>query len=217
MIDIPKENFESQLKRRREKIGSRIKEERKKKYKSQGAFADAITPFLRDAPSQSTISDWETGTTIPEYDKLLAMSFLFGCNVGYLLGDYDQRTQNAVEIHNSIGLSEESINLLSHYKVWGFGEIANVIDILLLDNRVQNCDGKRSYKSIIESLHSFFSYSGGGRRYFVSSNGYIVPDKSTEGMVSVGATIIDDAMIENAILVDIQNALISLKRGMNRG
>lgn len=131
--------------------------------------------------------------------------------------DYDQKTHDAFKIHCSIGLSEPSINYLSFCKTWGLGEIAAVIDVLIRDCQFKNSDGKRRYKSIVESLYSFLVYSGAGKRYLATRNGQLCEDKTNDGTVSVGATSIDDTMIENAILVEIQNALISLKRGLKNG
>lgn len=212
MIDNPIYN-------RQVEIGKRIACERKKLGWSQGRLGEEITTLLglERKIAQATISYWEKGSSNIELDRILAMSKLFGCDCGYLLYDYDERTHDSSKICESTGLSEGSINCLSFCKTWEFREVANVIDTLLRDWKAVNSDGKRSYKSIIESLYSFFSYSGRGGRYLVTSKGYIVQDKSTDGMVSVGATSIDDTMIENAILVEIQNALMSLKRGMNRG
>ena len=36
--------------------------------------------------SRQSVSKWESGATIPELDKLIAMSKLFGTSVGSLLG-----------------------------------------------------------------------------------------------------------------------------------
>lgn len=204
---------------RQVKIGKRIAYERKQMGWSQRKLGEEITILLglnRDI-AQTTISYWEKGSSNIELDRILAMSKLFRCDCGYLLCDYDERTHDSAKIHEVTGLSDRSINCLSTLKTWGFAEYADVINVLLDDAQFKNRDESRSYKSIIESLYSFFSYSGKGKRYLVTSTGDITPDKSTDGTVSVGATSIDDTMIENAILVEVQNALISLKRGMNHG
>lgn len=205
--------------KRQVEIGKRIASERKRLGWSQTKLGDKITQSLGldKEIAQTTILSWEKGQSNIGLDRILAMSKLFKCDCGYLLCDYNERTHDSAEIHEATGLSDKSINYLSTCKTWGFTEYANVINVLLDDSQSKNTDGKRSYKSIIESLYSFFLYSGGGKRYLVTSAGDIVPNTSTDGTVSVGATSIDATMIENAILVEIQNALISLKGRLERG
>lgn len=217
MDDIKKEKFLAALDERRKKVGMHIAAERKKKYKSQQGLADAISELTGSTVGQPTVSDWEQGNSIPQYNTLMAMAFLFGCDVGYLLGDYEQRTHNALEIHETIGISEESINYLSFCKTWEFGEIASVIDVLLHDCQFQNSDGRRRYKSVVESMYSFLTYSGTGKRYLATRLGELCEDKAKDGSVPVGATSLDDTMIENAILVEIQNSLHSLKWRLKNG
>lgn len=204
---------------RQVKIGERIASERKRKGWSQTRLGDEITQLLGldKEIAQPTILSWEKGRSNIGLDRILAMSKLFGCDCGYLLCDYDERTHDSEEIHNKTGLSGRSIDWLSTTKAWGFTEYSIVMNVLLDDARFKNKDGERSYKSIIESLHSFFSYVRSGKRHLVTSSGDIVPYSTTDGTVSVGATSIDDTMIENAILVEIQNSLISLKRRLKRG
>ena len=204
---------------RQRKIGKRVSEERKLRGWTQENLAEKLSSLLNcETPiAQTTILNWEKGNSNIPLDRIIALSRLFECDCGYLLCDYDKKTYNAVEICNATGLSEQSINHLSFCKTWGFGEIATVIDVLIRDCQIQNSDGKRHYKSIIESLYSFLVYSGDGKRYLATRNGQLCEDKTNDGTVSVGATSIDDTMIENAILVEIQNALISLKRGLTHG
>lgn len=61
-------------------LGQRIQQLRKDKGLSQEALGDAL------GVSRQAISKWESDTTIPEIDNLIAMSRLFGIPVGVLLG-----------------------------------------------------------------------------------------------------------------------------------
>ena len=69
-----------------ETIGQRIAAERKKQNLSQAGLA-AILDVSRQA-----ISKWEADAAIPEIDKLIALSRLFGVTVGWLLGVEDAAT-----------------------------------------------------------------------------------------------------------------------------
>ena len=61
-------------------MGARIQELRRQKGLSQEALGEAL------GVSRQAISKGESDTTIPEVDKLVALSRLFGVSVGALLG-----------------------------------------------------------------------------------------------------------------------------------
>ena len=65
-------------------IGQRIAQERKKQNLSQVGLATRLNV------SRQAISKWESDSTIPEIDKLIALSRLFGVSVGWLLGVEEQ-------------------------------------------------------------------------------------------------------------------------------
>ena len=64
-------------------IGQRIAQERKKQNLSQVGLATILDV------SRQAISKWEADAAIPEIDKLIALSRLFGVSVGWLLGVQD--------------------------------------------------------------------------------------------------------------------------------
>ena len=61
-------------------LGQRIQQLRKEHNLSQEALGEQL------GVSRQAISKWESDTTIPEIDKLIALSKLFGVSVGNLLG-----------------------------------------------------------------------------------------------------------------------------------
>ena len=64
-------------------LGQRIAAQRKKLGISQEALGDRL--FV----SRQAISKWESDAAIPEIDKLIALSKLFGVSIGWLLGVED--------------------------------------------------------------------------------------------------------------------------------
>lgn len=78
-------------------LGQRIQELRKQKNLSQEALGEAM------GVSRQAISKWESDITIPEVDKLIAMSKQFGVSVGVLLGveepaaEQEQATQELTD------------------------------------------------------------------------------------------------------------------------
>ena len=65
-------------------IGQRIAQERKKQNLSQVGLATILDV------SRQAISKWESDAAIPEIDKLIVLSRLFGVSVGWLLGVEEQ-------------------------------------------------------------------------------------------------------------------------------
>ena len=61
-------------------VGQRISQKRKERNLSQEALGEAL------GVSRQSVYKWESGSTLPEIDKLVAMSRMFGVTVGWLLG-----------------------------------------------------------------------------------------------------------------------------------
>ena len=59
-----------------------------------------------------TISKWEKGESHPSIQVLLRLCELYGCDLGYLVGEYDCKTRKAADIKAETGLSETVINRL---------------------------------------------------------------------------------------------------------
>ncbi len=69
------------------------------------------------------------------------------------------------------------------------------------------------FRSILDLLHFFFGYKNHSKmKKSVSINGSIYDDNTTDGTISKNAITINDRVIENAVLMEIQQALISLKQ-----
>lgn len=106
-------------------IGERITTARRKPFNgnpgySQGALAVALG---LDSTSRTTIRKWERGEVLPPLEHLLKMCALFGCELGYLLGEQDLPTRTATDIQQETGLSRDAIEQLRYYKSVADGEI----------------------------------------------------------------------------------------------
>lgn len=72
-------------------IGERIAKIRKENNLSQEAFGEAL------GVTRQAISKWEADANIPDVDKLMAMSRLYGVSVGYILGMEEETKAAAVD------------------------------------------------------------------------------------------------------------------------
>lgn len=108
---------------RRKEIGRRIREERKRtknpdflngRCYSQELFAEKLHI------SKQAYNNLENGVGEPKLEYLYRIKELCGCDIGYLVGEYDCRTKEATDINQVTGLSEESINVLLDEPFIGF-------------------------------------------------------------------------------------------------
>lgn len=98
-------NYES----RKEIVGKRIAEERKRLGISQ---KDLLTQIFKSEKSHKTLTAWEKGERLPDLDSLALMADLFHCDIGYLLGDYNEHTRISADIARETGLSEQAIKTI---------------------------------------------------------------------------------------------------------
>lgn len=197
---------------RRAEFGKRLAQERKKAGLTQEKLADKIEGEIGKSPGQNTISNWENGKSFPDSIEILfAISRILGCDCGYLLCDYEERTHNATDICKATGLSEETVNTLCNLRSWGFGEaLAFVIDALIYD--FNYATKGEDIAPLIYLISWFLNYNGtksGAKQVFVDGKVRDCPD--TRGYVA-NALKLNDRVIANAALTEIQQGLISLKR-----
>lgn len=86
-------------------LGQRIARERKKLGISQVGLATRLDV------SRQAISKWESDAAIPEIDKLIALSRLFGVSVGWLLG-VEELPEPPEDQNSRSGISEEQLLIL---------------------------------------------------------------------------------------------------------
>lgn len=90
-------------------VGERIKKERNRD--NHKLTLDELAAQINVA--RQTISRWEQGKGIgPTVLDLQRMCDVFGCDYGYLIGDYECRTRKATDIRDETGLSELAIDNL---------------------------------------------------------------------------------------------------------
>lgn len=208
--------IDNSMNERRKEIGRRIAKERKKAGLTHDGLADKIKKELGVRPGQSTISMWEHGNSFPEnIETIFAMSKIFGCDCGYLLCDYDEKTHDSKEICNATGLSEESVNTLCNLNSWGVEtELTSVVDGLIYD--LNHSEKENSFTPLVYLIHWFLAYKGNGETAkMVHIDGEIVDCHDADGYIASSIKL-NDRIIENAVLTEIQQCLISLKKRTSR-
>lgn len=207
---------------RQKDIGEKIKNCRKAMGLSQSALGEKLAKITgRDDPDretygQSTISEWEHGTRLPSMKALLGLCFIFSCDCGFLLGDYKEKTYGEKFICEQTGLSEETVNSICYLKKWGNEkELVNVVNSLVYD--FYHSTKENSAPPLIYLLNWFLSYSGKkDSEKMLLSSGNIIDSKQISDGYFPNYIKVDSRFIENAVLVQIQQSLMSLKKMLQK-
>lgn len=90
--------------------GERIKKIRKENKLTQEDFIGK----LKISMNRRRLSNIEKGEDMYfPFEFLLKISEVFNCDIGYLLGEYDEKKREVYEICSATGLSEKAL-----YKIW---------------------------------------------------------------------------------------------------
>ena len=87
-------------------IGKRITAARESAGFSKAAV-ERVLPI-----SRQTLTAWEKGDTSPGINDLSSLCSVFGCDFGYIIGEYGERTRPVTDIKAETGLSPEAIEVL---------------------------------------------------------------------------------------------------------
>lgn len=95
-------------------VGKVIATERKKRHWTQEELITQLS--MKDVNiGRNRLSSIENGKQTPEpigADFLFAVCELFDCDVGFLFGDYPEKSKTVHDVCEYVGLSEESVNTL---------------------------------------------------------------------------------------------------------
>lgn len=169
--------------------------------------------------TKSLIEDIESTAGKPRdvgYLKVKKLAEYYGVSSDYLLGlsdtpSIDEDVQAACK---TTGLSELSVKILLNAKqiggCVGVNDVARVIDFLLWDE-CEHYPGHQ-FRSIINLLKFFLSYEDTQKiQKQVFTNGAFRDFPRDSNLISSNALCINQRVIENAVLNEIQQALISIK------
>lgn len=100
-----------------EKIGKRIRDERKGKKWTQEKLMEKLNPYC--PLGRNTLSDIENGTcsniSLTLFSTLCKEEF-FDCDIGYLLCEYDEKHHIVADVKKTTGLESDVINIILNMK-----------------------------------------------------------------------------------------------------
>ena len=111
----------------------------------------------------------------PGLDIVNNLCKLLQCNVDYLLGNIDCETHDHQFIHDTIGLSEDSIQILSTHYIKYTKRCVKALDVLIHD--IDNESGIKKTRSFLDVLSNYFNFHpSNDKKYAISQNGDIIFD-----------------------------------------
>lgn len=87
---------------RKKEIGKRIQMLRIAKGLKQAEF---LRELFMSETSLKSLRNWENGDVLPELDTLIRMADVFGCDIGYLLCDYNEINRDVADICKATGFN----------------------------------------------------------------------------------------------------------------
>lgn len=206
----------------------------RKKYSVSDSRIPAFTSFFRQeveafggvthfseltSISRPTISFWYNGERTPDAESMIKLANFLNVNVDYLLGLSKVRNRDTTiqAVCEYTGLSEKSIQRLNSLKNQDDEEAVQVIDMLLDDEQEPLVENGRVSRSLINLIHFFIEYSGHEmptKKVDVHGN---ITDYSQSRFVRSDTILLDDSIIENAILEELKQKLKAWKGARTDG
>lgn len=100
----------------RHRLSYRDADHTKKLSKTDFGYLVKGSPENGNGVDRGTVTDWESGKTLPETKYLFKMCELFNCDLGHLLGEYDELHRDTATISKELPLTDEAIDKLIECK-----------------------------------------------------------------------------------------------------
>lgn len=127
---------------RAKEVGRRIATERERLKLSR---KELLPKIYKSEQSHKTLTSWEKGERLPDLDSLALMAELFDCDIGYLLGDYDEHRRLTADVCKETALSEQAVSRIISYKTENPEYIQSLNFLLESDN----------FEDVLQYVHAF--------------------------------------------------------------
>lgn len=194
-------------------VGQRISQKRKEQGLSQEALGEAL------GVSRQSVYKWESDSTLPEIDKLIALSRLFGVTIGWLLGveePVESREGNPVSptgagetelTETQLKMVEEIVDRYlaarqppkKHRWPWVLGAAAGLVLLLVLSNLRGELRTMRDQYNNLQSSITNVTYSVDSQIGSIASRVESVLKNQNSLTVSYGAEILSADLAANTV------------------
>ena len=211
-------------------IGQRVAQKRKELGLSQEALGDQL------GVSRQSIYKWESDSALPEIDKLIALSRLFGVSVGWLLGVEEPQTDGAENAGADPGsvpetgsgeLTEVQLNMVEEIverytaalpkprrRRWPF-VLAGLVLIIVFSNLFQSLDTLRLQQESIFNDISRVESSVNSQIGSISSQVEDILKAQNSLVADYGVEIVSTNLAENRVVFSARAVPKTYSDGMN--
>lgn len=163
--------------------------------------------------SVQAINQYKQGTAFPKVENLIKIADYYNISLDYLIGITDTKNRNTTmqAVCEYTGLSEDSIAFLNRMKL---SFIPRMIDFIIDDTRIQDV----SPDTLLKLLHFFLDYEGGNYpTQRINIYGDISKSPLPKNGIRTDTIMLDESIIENAVLEEIKKRLLKQKEGYKNG
>lgn len=163
--------------------------------------------------SVQAINQYKQGTAFPKVENLIKIADYYNISIDYLIGITDTKNRDTTmqSACDFTGLSEDSIAFLNRMKL---SFIPRMIDFIIDDARIHDA----SPDTLLKLLRFFLDYDGGNhptRR--INMYGDILDSPLPKNGIRTDTIMLDESIIENAVLEEIKKRLLKQKEGYKNG
>ncbi len=209
-------------------VGQRIAQQRKEHGLSQEALGEAL------GVSRQSVYKWESGSTLPEIDKLIALSRLYGVTIGWLLGVEEPAGSGSGEpvpppAPGDAGLTEEQLKMVEEIVdrylaaqqppkkrrwPWFAGAAAGVVLLVVLTNLRGELRTMRDQYNELQSSIASVTYSVDSQIGGIPSRVETVLKGMNDLTASYGAEIVSGDLAANTVTFSAYAAPKTYTEGM---
>lgn len=209
-------------------VGQRISQKRKERGLSQEALGEAL------GVSRQSVYKWESDSTLPEIDKLIALSKLFGVTIGWLLGveePVESREGNSAPPAGSgeTELTETQLKMVEEIVdrylaarqppkkrrwPWALGAAAGLVLLVVLSNLRGELRTMRDQYNDLQSSITNVTYSVDSQIGSIASRVETVLKNQNNLTVSYGAEILSADLAANTVTFSAYAAPKTYTEGM---
>lgn len=194
-------------------VGQRISQKRKERGLSQEALGEAL------GVSRQSVYKWESDSTLPEIDKLIALSKLFGVTIGWLLGVEESAESREGDPIPPAGSGETELTetqlkmveeIVDRYLAarqppkkrrwpWALGAAAGLVLLVVLSNLRGELRTMRDQYNDLQSSITNVTYSVDSQIGSIASRVEAVLKNQNSLTVSYGAEILSADLAANTV------------------
>lgn len=165
-----------------ELCGQRIRQLREDKGLSQEELGDIENIKVK----RQTIAKWESGKATLSLDDAINLCNFLGCDIGYLMGEYDCKRHKTADIRREFHLSEEALQNLMHANMAVGNRKAESDTAITSIDILNGIFSSNIFFSLFSNLSEYVNYTVNMHREFrLSEDGHLLLVPKSHKLLSI--------------------------------